>query len=436
MAQLHLVLVLGILVRALAFTSLLRHEGRSSSALSLRVPMSRVGRGNKTLDAVAAPSPLLRSAANASSMSASLHNTGGAPGAGSVMAYGSPPGVVHFLFMVINDIPQADIWQKFFADAPKGSYTALVHCKDSEGCKRTGLLKKVPELQQVPTVNSWYCHDLVTAMVHIMKVAADLHAAPSGAPEKFVFISDSTLPVKPFSEVHAQLSSNTLSDFCFYPSDQWTYGKIDGHDVGLLKHHQWVVLNREHADMMIKEWVPVDARSVWHVPLKGGSWTGKERFVSPQHFNYPRHGMCPDEWAIFTTIFGATEYPGQNGIRAYPGLSGPPIKLWGNGALTTQGVCRTYSYWKNTDGEVFANVAGQISADIHSKVSCYPECGQHPATLEWLSDASLSVLRSSPFLFARKFSANVWMPNYYSLVLADSNSATASSMSDFWAKRR
>merc|ERR1719265_927779 len=58
-------------------------------------------------------------------------------------------GVVHFLFLVNNDIPQAALWRTFFADAPAGSYRALVHCRDPEGCKKSGLLKKLPNLQQV-----------------------------------------------------------------------------------------------------------------------------------------------------------------------------------------------------------------------------------------------------------------------------------------------
>merc|ERR1719359_2021137 len=104
-----------------------------------------------------------------------------------------------------------------------------------------------------------------------MKSAVDLNAG-NGQREKFVFISDSTLPVKPFSYIHNQLCSNDESDFCLFPADQWGSAKVDGHDVLMVKHHQWVVLSRAHAEVMLKDWVPVDYRGVWHVPLKGGSW--------------------------------------------------------------------------------------------------------------------------------------------------------------------
>lgn len=333
------------------------------------------------------------------------------------------PGVVHFLFMVTDDIPHSALWAKFFADAHEGYYSAFVHCKDPDGCSRNGLLNKLPTLQQVSTVGSWYCHDLVTAMVHLLKAAVDLKKPPSGSTEKFVWVSDSTLPLKPFSEIHQQLSSNDLSDFCISPHEQWAYANVDNHELKLIKHHQWVVLNRKHAELLVKNWIPVDPRAVWHVPLKGGSWLGKERDLSPQHFHYPgQTGSCADEWAIFATIFGAVEP--NKGYRTYPGLSGPPINMYGPYSASTQGVCRTFSYWGNSDGEMFANLGSQLAGE-GNKLSCYPRCSVHPASIEWLSDAGLTALRASPFMFARKFSPTMPMTNYYNLVLSSESNAAA-----------
>lgn len=333
------------------------------------------------------------------------------------------PGVVHFMFLVNDDIPHSAMWAKFFADAREGHYHAFVHCRDSNGCSEKGLLSKLPNLHQVSTVGSWYCHDLVTAMVHLLKAAIDLRAAPEGTVEKFVWVSDSTLPLKPFSDIHQQLTSNDLSDFCISPHEQWADATIDGHALKLIKHHQWVVLNRKHAEILVKSWIPVDARAVWHVPLKGGSWKGKERDLSPQHFHYPgQTGSCADEWAIFATIFGAVEP--NKGYRTYPGLSGPAINMWGPYSASTQGMCRTFSYWGNSDGELFANLGSQLAGE-GNKLSCYPQCSVHPASIEWLSDAGLTALRASPFMFARKFSPNMPMTNYYNLVLSSDSSTAA-----------
>jgi hypothetical protein len=338
-------------------------------------------------------------------------------------------GVVHFLFMVNNAMPQASICEMFFADAPKDEYRAFVHCQDTNGCKKSGLLKALPNLQVVKTVPSWYCHDLVTAMVGMLKSALAASPAKVDASEKFVFISDSTLPVKPFKEIHSQLTSNGDSDFCLFPADQWASAKIDGHPVSMVKHHQWVTLSRPHAEKIAKEWVPVDYRGVWQVPLRGGSWTGKERHLSPQHFFHPAYSnWCTDEWALFATLFGAVEP--QNGLRSFQGLSGPPLHMWGPTSLSTQGVCRTFSFWGWDNGPEFAALGSRIAGDGQSsKMSCYPKCYQHPASFEYLSDASLQALRQSPFLFARKFQSTMYMPNYYGLVLADTPIALVTSNS-------
>lgn len=310
--------------------------------------------------------------------------------------------------------------RSFFADAPQQQWRALVHCQDANGCNyNSGFLKSLPNFKVLATVPSWYCHDLVTAMTHLLRSALELHAAPAGETEKFVFISDSTLPVKPFKEIHRQLTSNGDSDFCLFPASQWATATIDGHAVSMVKHHQWVTLSRPHAQQLVDRWVPVDSRGVWQVPLKGGSWTGKERNLSPQHFAHAASSnWCTDEWALFATLFGAVEP--QNGLRSFAGLSGPPINMWGQRSTSTQGVCRTFSFWGVQDGPEFAALSNHIVSDRqNSKMSCYPKCYQHPASFQKMGDAALLALRQSPFLFARKFKSTMPMPNYYRLVLAE-----------------
>lgn len=354
-----------------------------------------------------------------------------AMGAGRVVSNASgsahqAPGVIHFLFLINDALPHADIWRMFFSSAPKGSYTVLAHCKDPDGCRRSGLVQSLAEARMIPTVGSWYCHDLVTAMSKLTEAALNLRAAPNGGVEKFVFVSDSTLPVKPFSVVHRELSNNDDSDFCIFPCDQWGWANIDNRNLWLVKHHQWVVLNRAHAEVFVKSWVPVDERSVWHVQLKDDSWRGKERFLSPQHFHHPpQANWCSDEWGFFGTIFGAVEPKG--GVRKFPGLSGGQLNMWGPGAMQSQGKCRTFTYWgRENDGPQFNLLGTQIHGNGDA-MSCFPRCHDRPATFSSVGDASLSAMRNSPFLFARKFAKSLWMPNFYGTVLAEyrSNSTGA-----------
>jgi len=254
-------------------------------------------------------------------------------------------------------------------------------------------------------------------MASLLKRALELNAGGPGMREKFVFVSESTLPAKSFGIIHSTLLQDDDSDFCLFPSNQWGSAQIDGLKVQLVKHHQWVVLNKAHADMFVKEWVPVDSRSVWHVWLRGGSWEGRERYLSPQHFYHPASAnWCTDEWAFMATIYGAVEP--MHGIRTLPSFGGGPIYMHGPASLTSQGRCRTFSYWDNYD-TASGSLAATIFRDVHgSQMSCYPRCIARPATLHRLSDNSLRALQASPFLFVRKFDASAWMPNYQTIILS------------------
>jgi len=185
--------------------------------------------------------------------------------------------------------------------------------------------------------------------------------------------------------------------------------------VKLLKHHQWVVLSRSHAEMIVRDWVPVNARSEWKVWLKSGTWQGESRNVMPQNFYYPAAAnTCTDEWAFMATVFGALEP--MSGARYLPGFGGGHIDM---NTRSSQGRCRTWTFWDNNWDPAAATLGSQIANDFYgSKMSCYPKCHARPASLERLSARSLRALRKSPFLFARKFSSSAWMPHYYNIVLS------------------
>lgn len=323
------------------------------------------------------------------------------------------PGVVTFLFLLTDELEHMDIWASFFASAPAGSWQAFAHCKDPEACHASGLLN-IPGMRMVQTTPTWYCHDLVTAMAHLLQ--SGLSLPHGGGNEKFVFVSDSTLPAKPFAEIHTQLMADWNSDMCLFPKEQWASANIDGHSVLMPKHHQWVVLNRFHAELFVREWVPVSQEGVWRVWLRGGSWTGKERFVSPQHFYHPpQTNWCTDEWAFAATIFGVIEV--QSVTSTLPAFGGGPVSLWGPPSEKTQGKCRTFTFWDASDGDSMALLAKQINQDWGSRLSCYPKCHQRPATIEELSMHSLQAIRHSEFLFVRKFSPYIHLADYPTVVL-------------------
>jgi hypothetical protein len=323
-------------------------------------------------------------------------------------------GVVHFLFLINDNLHHQEIWKKFFSDAPQGSWKVFIHCKDPHGCARNRVFENNPGFVQVSTTPTWYCHDLVTAMAHLTSTALQAGAASYGGREKFVFLSESTLPTKPFSEIHGTLLLDDASDFCLFPADQWGTASIDGSFVKLIKHHQWVVLSRQHAELFAKDWISVNEQSQWRIWLKTGKWQGHDTYVYPQNFYYPPSAnTCTDEWAFMATIFGALEPMG--GARQLDHYGGGHIDM---NTHTTQGRCRTWTYWDNSWDPAATALASQIANDFYgSSMSCFPKCHARPATLEKVSSSSLHALRRSPFLFARKFNPNIWMPNFAAIVL-------------------
>lgn len=328
------------------------------------------------------------------------------------------PDIVHFLFLVDDSLPHWELWEKFFADAPAGSWRALVHCKEPGGCREQGL-QRLPGFTIVPTTPTWYCHDLVTAMAQLLKSAlVPLQGSPQRRLEKFVFLSDSTLPVKPFHEVYSALASDDESDFCIFPREQWASGKFNGHEALLVKHHQWLTLSRRHAEVFVQNWKPVDAEGYWQVPLKSGPWAKHAREVEPQDFYHPPNSnWCTDEWALFATIFGAVEDK-STGVQYLSGFGGGVLQLSGQLASETQGRCRTFAYWGNTDGPAFADLATDVYKDWGSEISCYPTCHSRPATFNKLSMKGLQAMRNSEFLFVRKIGEHISLPDYEIAILS------------------
>jgi len=119
----------------------------------------------------------------------------------------------------VNDrIFNMHIWKAFFAQAPTGAYRAFVHCKSRE-CNPE-MLTFLPMLRPVNRKPTSRCLDLVTAEAQLMKVALKTYVSGADVLQKYIILTESTLPVKPFSVVYDTLTRHRESDFCFF-NDQW-----------------------------------------------------------------------------------------------------------------------------------------------------------------------------------------------------------------------
>lgn len=138
---------------------------------------------------------------------------------------------VAFLFLVKDGLDQEAVWDMFFEQAQEDQYSIYVHSASPQEVIAVPLSKWGAVLvPQVPT--RW-------GAISGAEVAVFSEALTDQANTQFVLVSDATVPLKPFHYVHSQLVSKSphTSKICF------TQEKLTLN----LKHHQWVVLSRQHA---------------------------------------------------------------------------------------------------------------------------------------------------------------------------------------------
>lgn len=280
-----------------------------------------------------------------------------------------------FLFMVRKSLPSAKIWARFFATAREGTdYEVLVHCAQRELCVKS--IKPLVDFEIIETVDSKYCTDLVSPMNALLSAA--LGRSKGNENDKFIFSSETTVPLKPFAYVQFELAVQraTTSDFCITSKEEWA-GE-------LVKSHQWIILHRSHALKAV------------HSPR--------------EIINYRRKG-CLDEYWHFHTIFGSTlQMNATRETHEIPGLSGQ-FTVDGPGSGDCQGHCSTFVYWRsykkalNNFTEVGAALTGMGGGDL-------VQLGSHPAVVSTISPQILTVLRKSPFLFARKITSLVVLKDF------------------------
>jgi hypothetical protein len=295
-----------------------------------------------------------------------------------------------------------DLWSAFFQQAGVGKWSAFLHCKTQDVCRFHLSMMNPFGLRLVDSAPSSYCHDLVSPMVQLLRAAS---AESQHHGDKFVFLSDTTLPVKPFAFVYDALTQNPYSDICIEPRSEWLWlsnKRSPGRTAALVKHSQWVVLSQEHAHRLVRLW-PHMADGVgahWSVPV----WPAarSEDYTEKDFGSLPKHSLCTDEWAVFAALFGVVMTTRTS--EDMPGLSSQTLNIQADTPEDGQGLCRTFVTW----GESVARESSRVAQKLSHMLSCFPNCHtSHPAHFTRMTDAGLQVLRASSFLFARKFPSEV-----------------------------
>mmetsp|Transcript_90389 Transcript_90389/g.252615 ORF Transcript_90389/g.252615 Transcript_90389/m.252615 type:complete len:476 (-) Transcript_90389:206-1633(-) len=297
---------------------------------------------------------------------------------------------IFLLFLVYEKIHNVDVWDRFLDGGVKGSdYTALVHCKSEAKCRDS---IKSHRFEIIPSVTTRYCLDLVSGMNQLLKVALQLSGVGS-TNDKFVFLSDTTLPVKPFSFIYDQLTVDRDSDFCIFPRNEWAEvsGLASGGGMTVRvapKHHQWIVLNRKHAlESVHRSREQLDLMSTLHLNLgimnKGYSNTG-----------------CLDEFWHFQTAYRSVQIPQGHANLVMEDFNGGPLSTTN---YQIQGRCNTFVHWvprASGSANNITDLAHMLQNDAGTDLT--PPTDARPASFQRLGRAFIVALRNSPFLFVRK----------------------------------
>jgi len=347
---------------------------------------------------------------------------------------GAQQAKVAFLFLTMSKLGWPDVWEEFFRLAPAGLFSIYVHqAEASDGSQPLPLNHW--GATRVQWVKTAWC---ALFGVEVASLAAALED-PNNV--QFVFVSDSSVPLKRFDYVYHQLvrHSPTTSKFCLasqarFPQSNWEmFSQEMAHscmfrdyiralDRRTLKHHQWAVLARKHAATVVKR--SKAALDVW-----AASW----REAAPDMRGVGEG--CSDEGVPITALLLDLEAQGASTGNTWADLT----------RLGVEESCLTYVRWRNCftgteldlsdrwhDTKVVVKEFGAVTDLIKNRLfgnEAYNllqsplkrELNGFPHAFDSVSEEYLRTLVKQNFMFARKMNAgmNVTMSDGSTRPLAD-----------------
>jgi len=293
-------------------------------------------------------------------------------------------GKLAFLFLLRDVAEQEAVWDEFFRGADAGQFSVYVH--RSEPRSSPGSFEGLPNSAQVPYTRSDWC-----ALMGV-EVAALLEALRDPRNQQFAFVSHNAVPLKSFDYVYQSLvaGSASTSKFCFAAGvDQAGDCRFrdENRDRGarVLKHHQWVVLSRAHAEAVV-------ARAE-------GALLRYDALREERAGRYRDPKMCSDESVPVMALLDELPTAAAPASPALRGRAGEEEeeeqRIWRD--LERLGVeqrCTTFTYWT---GCMTGSPLELPQADAAG--------GLHPHAFREVEPGYLRRLVEGPLLFARKFPA-------------------------------
>lgn len=159
---------------------------------------------------------------------------------------------IAFLFLTVANIAHETHWQDFFSGHEE-HYSVYIHAKNP--LSSSSLFKK----HELPnTVHTTWSHTM-KAQIELLRIALQ---DPDN--EKFIFISELTIPLQDFDHVYRSLMSHDASMFYYFPNphvnrnNTWYWPQAHRNVKPIptekqFKNSQWVILSRKHAQMMVDD---------------------------------------------------------------------------------------------------------------------------------------------------------------------------------------
>lgn len=269
-------------------------------------------------------------------------------------------GQLFFLFLLDDHLPHSDVWKAFFGPKRQQSgFRAFAHCVDADICIGQDVFDGLG-IDLVETVPTAYCKDLVTVTWQLIRAAISSEPADSDRVQKFIVISNSTLPLQPMRWMREKLLKNDNSELCYSKRSEWVNKSVLGVRYSIVKHHQWVVLNRADASNFVHGWdlrpggkkVATHPAEDWMLPRMGSD--GKANFSSLVQRSRVGPQRCPDEEVMSAMLYGLYE-PGKE-------------RFWDR--ILQRNICRTYVNWnikKTKPPEVFHHVDDRLRSLMHNE---------------------------------------------------------------------
>lgn len=148
---------------------------------------------------------------------------------------------IAFLFLIISEIYHEKCWMDFFKGHDE-LFSIYIHSKNP--MSETSPFKGYEIKQKIAT--SW--SNTMDAQVELLR-----EALKDKENYKFIFISESTIPLQPFVTAYRDLVSTPLSQFSIEKENSRNRKFWPIPSSKIYKNSQWVVLNRKHAELVVSD---------------------------------------------------------------------------------------------------------------------------------------------------------------------------------------